>query len=661
MSTEQDPTRNMNSDDMEISPVPKAPENLLEQQNQLLDEQVKTALDQKIEAVTSIELPRSTDYIGVALPENIAEIIGTSGYDTNLVALGPPTRKNDQTKDVDLAFNVVPAAKAKDLSPLEVAQKLATEIEKSEYVAQANDTGPFVNIEVDYTTFAPKVFEEVEAHKDRFGHFRDGQPDVVVVDYSSPNVAKNMTVAHLRSTIIGHSLTKIQEAAGNVPFGINHLGDWGSQFGNIIYEYRKELRENKEEFEQRLAKDPTTTLMEIYRTFEERKDNDPEAVADARKIFLDMEQGDPELLELWDRFRQWSLLGFDPTYARLDVEFDATQGESFYEDRMTPAVEDAVDKGVLKVNEEGSIVFPSQPLIDPTSRKTNEQVMLGKDGDKRDEVIMKPSGGTVYLTRDLAAIRYRGEELNVDKILYVIGKEQKGHCLELFAMADQLGYMPLGSAEHVSFGHLNVDGRKMKSRSGKVALLNEILDESMQAAVNLIEDRKRSKGDESVLTEEELEAARMIGTSAIVFNDLRQNREKDIDFNPNTAETVEAGSSTYIQYTHARLASILEKHDKPDPQLSVPKELSTHERRIIQETARFPLVIKDAAERNAPHKIATYLTEFCQAVNLFYQESSVANAPSETDRNFRLNVVKIAQQVVKNASHLLHLELPEEM
>lgn len=658
---ENDPTRNPNFNDNEMSPGQNLPENLLEQRNQLLDAQVKEALDKKVESITSVELPKPTDYSAVALRDAISETITQQGYSDRALSIGPPTRRNAETQNTDLAFNVAPVAKQMELSPPKVAQELATEIEKNELISQVANTGPFVNIEVDYNTFAPRVFDEVETYKDKFGYSREGQPSVVIVDYSSPNVAKNMTAAHIRSTVIGHSLTKIQEAVGNVPFGVNHLGDWGSQFGNIIYEYRKELRENKDDFEQRLAKDPTTTLMEIYRTFEERKDNDPEAVAEAQKIFLELEQCDPELLELWDKFRQWSLIGFDPTYARLGIEFDATQGESFYEDRMTSAVDDAVEQGVLKVNEEGSVIFPSQVLVDPTSGKTNEQVMLDKEGGPRDELIMKPSGGTVYLTRDLAGIRYRGKELNVDKILYVIGKEQKAHCLELFAMSDQLGYMSLGSAEHISFGHLNVNGRKMKSRSGKVALLNEILDESIEAATNLIQDRKASRGDTSEITESELETARMIGTSAIIFDDLKQNREKDIDFNPNTAETVEAGSSTYIQYTHARLASILDKAGEPDTQLPIPEELSTNERRIIQETARFPLVIKDAAKRNAPHKIASYLTEYCQAVNLFYQESSIAKAPTETDRNFRLNIVKVAEQVVKNASYLLHLELPEEM
>ena len=328
---------------------------------------------------------------------------------------------------------------------------------------------------------------------------------------------------------------------------------------------------------------------------------------------------------------------------------------------MRPAVEDAVRAGVLRVNSDGAVIFPAQPLTHPTTGAVNDRVMLDADGELRDEIIVKPTGGTVYLTRDLAAIRYRAEELGADKILYVIGKEQQAHCLELFAMAAQLGYVALGNAEHISFGHLNVDGRKMKSRAGKIALLNDILDESTEAAANMLSDRKAAHGNQELLTPEELEIARQVGTSAIIFNDLRQGREKDIEFDPDTAKTLEAGSSAYVQYTHSRLSSILTKVGEPIQLEEMPAELSTHEKTILFEVARLPQIIQDAAQLNAPHKVATYLTGFCQAVNLFYHEQPVAKANTATERNFRLHLVKAARQVIRNSADLLHLELPDRM
>lgn len=636
-------------------------ENLLAVQNRLLDLEVKAALEAKIEEVGRIELPRSDDYLGAKLKKEVVVAIDNNGFDHTKTTIVPPNRSNPDAKKFDLAFNVSGMAKERGKSSLGVAEDLADKLTQEDSIRIAGSSGSFVNVEVNYDELAPSIFNEVSRLGDRYGHFRDGQHQVVIVDYSSPNVAKNMTVAHLRSTIIGQSILKIEEAAGNVAFGINHIGDWGTQFGNIIYEYRKELTERGSDFMNELDDDPTATLMRIYRAFNERKDDDPEAVEAARDIFLSLEQGDHELVQTWSQFREWSLRDFGPSYDRLRVKFDAIQGESFYEDRMTPAVEEAVARGVLKFNEEGAVVFPGQPLANPTTGKINDRVMLDHNGDIRDEIIVKPSGGTVYLTRDLAAIHYRGVELGADRVLYVIGKEQQTHCMELFSMADQLDYIPLGDAEHISFGHLNVDGRKMKSREGKVVLLNDILDESVSAAVRLLEDRKQERGDYSELTPEELEIARQVGTSALIFNDLKQNREKDIEFDPDTARTLEAGNAAYVQYTNSRLNSIIYKVGSPEPVTDMPDNIDSSERIILTEIMRFPEVIKEAASRKSPHKIASYLTEFCQVINLFYHERPIAKASSEIERNFRLNLVESARQVIKNASDLIHIELPERM
>ena len=467
-----------------------------------------------------------------------------------------------------------------------------------------------------------------------------------------------MTVAHLRSTIIGHSLMKIQEAVGNIPFAVNHVGDWGTQFGNIIYQYRKEMESDPVAFQAELDNDPTAALMRIYRKFTKEKDSDPKSVDEAREIFLHLEQGDPELVTLWSQFREWSLRDFGPTYDRLRIDFDAIQGESFYEDRMPGVIDDALKKGVLVRNNEGSVVFPSQPLIDPISGEVNSQIMFDQSGEPRDEVIVKPSGGTVYLTRDIAAIYYRAKELGADRILYVIGKEQQAHCLELFNMAHQLGYMALGNAVHVSFGHLNVDGRKMKSREGKVVLLNELLDESEAAASAYIAERDAV--DIADLSEAENRIASQIGIGALVFGDLRQDRTKDIEFSADMARAVEAGGVAYVQYTNARLGSVLSKFEKPGQLVDLP-ELSVTERDVLVDIARFPEIIQEAAKFNAPHKIASYLTKFCQRMNAFYSESPVMQAESETHRNFRLHLIASAIQVISNSANLLHVELPERM
>ncbi len=634
--------------------------NLLAERNHILDDAVKAAVADKILAVGAERLPATSDYFLARLDQSILDSIGAIGYDTELAVIAPPTQNSDITKNVDLALNAVKIAKQAQQNPLEVASRIATNLTKQTGIEQAVSAGPFVNASIDYSVAGPEILAEVAKFKHRYGYFRDGEPQLVIVDYSSPNVAKNMTLAHLRSTIIGHTLTKIQQAVGNVPFGVNHIGDWGTQFGSIIYQYKKELAERGEEFLTELVADPTATLMHAYRKFNELQKDNPESADAAREIFLKLEQGDPELVELWDQFRTWSLSAFGPSYEQLRVSFDAIQGESFYEDRMTPVVEDALAKHVLKTNEDGAIVFPSQPLTNPSTGSINDRVMLDQGGKPRDEIIIKPSGGTVYLTRDLAAIRYRAEELGADKILYVIGKEQQTHCMELFAMAHQLGYVALGGAEHISFGHLNVDGRKMKSREGKVALLSEIVDEAVAAASGMLSERKILRGEAYELDDEELEIARKIGTSALIFNDLRQDRQKDIEFSPNMAKTLEAGGASYIQYTDSRLGSILKKLGEPSVLTPLPS-LSTAEREVLMKIALLPVVIKQAAEFNAPHRVATYLTAFCRTVNVFYHDHSIANADTEQERNFRLHLVKAAKQVIENASNLLHIELPGRM
>lgn len=656
------------SDDIKFTPEPggsgnfvrQSAGNLLLEQNQEIDREVKAALEKRKEAVSAELLPATDDYYVSDLQSTIAAAIEIAGYSTEGLVIAPPNLKGEVTTSIDLAFNLAGVAKRAGEPLPDVVAKVVQELSSS-LIKRVETIGPFVNVEFDYQTVAPNVLRQVETMGSQYGHFRDGDPELVVVDFSSPNIAKNMTAAHLRSTIIGQSLVKIQEASGNIPFGINHIGDWGTQFGQYIYQYRKELAEHGEKFLAELEADPTATLLRIYREFNANKMDNPESVDEARSIFLQLEKGeDPELVELWVKFRAWSLRDFGPTYNRLNVEFDAVQGESFYEDRMTPTVEEAVARGVLTINEDGAVVFPSQPLVDAHG-KTNDRIMLGPKGEPRDEIIVKPSGGTVYLTRDLAAIRYRAQELGADKILYVIGKEQQVHCIELFNMAHQMGYIALGDAEHVSFGHLTVDGRKMSSRKGKISMLDTIIDSSVEEALEAMVKRRRDGDTESEPTEEEREIARKLGISTLIFDDLRQDRTKDIEFDPEASRDIEAGRAMYLQYTNARLSGVLGKLGEVEKLETVPEDISPEERTLVMEIARLPYVIKEAAELSAPHKLATYITQFCKTANVFYNESPILNAEDNSQRIFRANLAKAAQQVINNTAYLLHIELTDRM
>lgn len=333
---------------------------------------------------------------------------------------------------------------------------------------------------------------------------------------------------------------------------------------------------------------------------------------------------------------------------------------------MLAVVEAGVAAGVLKKNKEGSIVFPAQPLFDPETGKMNERIMDDKQGNPNDEVILKPSGGTVYITRDLAAIRYRREELGADQILYVVGKEQKRHFKILFAMAEQLGYIERGQARHLDFGHLNVDGKKMKSRSGLFVLLDAILDDSIAAAEELILERKTEDGEAGELTPEERETARRVGIAAVEFNDLRQDRRTDIEYSPEAAKTFESGGSPYIQYTYARLRSIERKAATKSTAetAKLPKELpadmSSGDRAVLRRLAEYPETISEASEKNAPHRVGMYLTELAKDLNSFYRDSPVLSSKGAV-REFRLALVAAARQVFENGAEQLHIELPERM
>ena len=630
--------------------------------NRQLDRQVKATLALRKEEASEKQLPEFASYQLPALETDLHAVLQGMGYQGGKVTLSVPPTSVQEKQGFDIACNLASIAKDLGRNPVDFTKEVAKQFAKNHWVKGVSTAGPFLNVQLNHQKFASDVITQIRDTGEQYGSYNEGAGKVVLIDYSSPNVAKNMTVAHLRSTIIGHSLSKMHAAAGYTPLRVNHLGDWGTQFGKIIYQYRKELHRDGEAFLTRLNENPAAVLLEIYRKFTDAEAEDPEAAEEARQIFLKLENGDPELTALWEKFLTWSMQDFSGVYDRLGVRFDSIQGESFYEDRMADAVEEAEERNVLRRNEEGAVVFPGQSLYDPANGKMNDGIMKDQQGIARDEVILKPSGGTVYLTRDLAAIRYRTQELHVDKILYVIGKEQQKHCLMLFAMAEQLGYIERGQAEHISFGHLNVDGRKMKSRSGKIALLNDVLDESIEAAGAVVRSRNADASTRSS-DMDDLDTqgiAEQVGISAVIFNDLKQDRLRDIEFSPDAAQHVESGQCPYLQYAYCRLKAISEKAGESGSIERIPEQISALEKGILVHLAAFPKAIREAVEKNAPHKIATYMTDLSQLTNNFYTHYPVAKADGDV-RGFRLALVEACQQVMLNASDLLHIELPDRM
>ena len=640
--------------------------------NSKLDTQVKSDLKKKITDSKKRALPSLGDYSFYKLVTDVEAIAKKLGLNPEAFKITQPPSKLKGTEDVDLAFNVGSVAREAGKDPEEVAKGLADEIKKLDSVNEVDviplKGGAFVNIKLNHASYFARVLDEIKKLSDDFGSFNEGDGKVVILDYSAPNIAKNMTAGHLRSTIIGYSLYKIYEAGGYVSFGINHLGDTGTTFGKVIYQYNKEMSERGDEFKKELETDPSGTLMHIYRKFGEESIKDPKAMDEARELSLKLEQGDDELIDLWFKIRDWSMECFYKVYDKIQIPFDGMMGESFYDDKMPAVTEDGLNLEVFKKGEEGAIVFPGQTLSDPSTGKENPNVMktrVNKD-DKaedmvwKDEIIVKPNGGTLYLTRDVATIRYRAEELGAEKIIYAVGKEQRPHFMMLFNIVDQLDYCKLGKAVHVSFGHLNMEGKKMKTREGKVILLNDILDESISAAKELIQKRKTDLGESSDLNDEEQDIANKVGIGTVIYNDLRQDREKDIEFNPDAAKSLESGGCPYIQYTYCRLGSILKKAEDYSEKFEVPADISQVEKKMLVLLSMFPNTVSEAMRSNSPHKIANSLDQLTQLVNTFYQSQDVNKAP-EPLKSFRVALVKACQQVIRNASDLLHFEMPERM
>lgn len=629
--------------------------NQLTERNAHLDAEVRAAAKQRLTDGARVPLPLLSSYVLPRLHDEIRLCLEHLGLDPELVAIGPPTAKVHTGDRIDIAFNLARASVARSRNPSDAAAEVAQAVSTLPLVASCRATGPYVNVTLATREFIDAVVDEI-LDSNHYGQHRTAVPRFVVLDYSHPNIAKNMTVAHLRSTIIGHALYKLTAAVGNVPFSVNHLGDWGTQFGKLLHAYSRAARDDAEGLAAALDADPTGTLMELYRGFVAREKDDPEALDEARELFLRLENGDAQLLSLWTQFRDWSMRDFDDVYAQLRVTFDAFQGESFYEDKMADPVADGLRQGVLRQRADGAVVFPSQPLFDPMLGEWNVTAMLDRDGGPRDEIVVKPSGGTVYLTRDLAAIRYRTKVLGADKLLYVIGKEQRLHCLVLFAMAEQMGYISRGQALHTGFGHLNFRGKKMKSREGTVVLLGDLIADATAAAAEIGEARNSA----AELSAAEREAvARQVGIGALTFNDLRHDRQSDIEFDPDVAATLEAGQGGYVQYAYCRLRSVSARFaaasTAPGLHDVLPIDLE-----VVRHLARFPEVIALAAERSAPHRVATYLTELAQLTNVFYVERSVKDA-DDAERAHLLRIVAAATRVFEYGAHLLHLELPERM
>ena len=527
----------------------------------------------------------------------------------------------------DFAFPCFRLAKSYHKAPPMIAQDLKESIGDQAFLSEIKVIGGYLNFYVDKAQYAQQIIDKYNNATD-YGCSDQGKDKTICIDYSSPNVAKNFHVGHLRTTIIGNSLYKIFSKLGYKVVRINHLGDWGTQFGKLIVAYKK--WGSREAVEEKGIEE----LMDIYVKFHEEAEKDESLHDEARAWFLKMEQGNEEALEIWQWFRDISLKEFMRVYNILGMEFDSFAGESFYRDKTADVIKRLTDDGLLKESQ-GAMIVPLDEYDMPPC------------------IVAKKDGSSIYATRDLAAILYRKATYNFDRCLYVTGLEQKLHFAQVFKVIELMGNDYAKNLVHIPYGLVSLKSGKISSRKGNVIFAEDLLRESINKTTSIIEEKNPDIPDKE-------EVAKQVGIGAIIFNDLYNQRIKDVIFDWNKLLNFDGETGPYVQYTYARASSVLRKiGEVPD---TIDYTLLTDEASIglLKEIERYPQVIKDAAERYEPSVIARYSIDLAHAFNKFYHECQI-NVEDETTKYTRTNVVKIARYIIKDALSLLGIQCPEQM
>lgn len=529
----------------------------------------------------------------------------------------------------DYAIPCFKFAKTLRKSPNIIAEDIASSLEGNEYFDKIENKGGYINLFVNKALLAKSVLTEVKEKGERFGSSTMGNDGNVTIDYSSPNIAKSFHVGHLRSTVIGNSLYKIYDFLGYNPIGINHLGDWGTQFGKMIYAY-KTWGDDVE-----IEKNPIKALQTLYVKFHEEAEKDESLEDEGRAWFRKLEDGDEEARKIWKWFIDLSLEEFSRIYKLLNVEFDHFTGESFYEDKMSRAVKMIDDKGVL-VDSEGAKVVDLEKYDMPPC------------------LIIKSDGSTIYATRDITAAIYRKETFDFVKSIYITDYAQSLHFSQFFNVLKEMGFDWADDLIHVPFGRVSTEEGKLQTRKGNVILLDELLSRSIDRVRETIEEKNPSLEDKD-------EVARKVGVGAVIFNDLSNGRIKDIVFNWDRMLSFEGETGPYVQYTYVRTRSVLKKADVELTSdvdyslLSDPTSVS-----VIKQLESFPSIIVDSMEKNEPSIIANYVIDLSQSFSKFYHDCPILVDDKELQKS-RLLLVSSVSTVIKTALGLLGIEVPEEM
>ncbi len=532
----------------------------------------------------------------------------------------------------DFAFPCFALAKRLKSAPPKIAAELAPRVAARLAGIAVQAAGPYLNFKVDRAAFAGAILGRIRAEGERYGGSQAGAGKTIVIDFSSPNIAKPMHVGHLRSTIIGAALQRLFDFQGYKTVGINHIGDWGSQFGKLVAAIDRWGKEVD------LEGDPIRALLALYVRFHDEAERDPELVEAGHAAFRELESGaDGRVRRTWRQLTELSLREFDKVYARLGVSFDLVRGEAFYEPRLDATVDRVVKSGVTEESE-GALIVDLEPI---------EKGMAPC-------LLRKTDGTTLYATRDLAAVFSRWDEFRFDRCLYVVGSDQRLHFRQLKAVLQRMGVKWEPRVEHVAFGMLRLPEGKLSTRKGQVVFLEELLDRAVELARAIIAEKNPSLAGATGVAE-------AVGIGAIVFHDLKKERVKDVVFEWEEFLSFEGETGPYVQYTHARLASILRKaaeagEGRAEPDLARLEEAQP----ILAALGRFPAVIDAAVRAAEPSEVSQHLLGLCREVNRWYVGNRVlGQEPALTAA--RLALVAGVKTVLRNGLALLGVAAPEEM
>lgn len=531
----------------------------------------------------------------------------------------------------DLALPCFAMAKKMCKNPMQIAAELVEKLneQKDELgIEKVASVRAYCNIYLKRDLFVKKCFESLQ--KDKYGVSQIGAGKTVCMDYSSPNIAKNFHVGHLRTTVIGNSLYKIYQKLGYDVVRINHLGDWGTQFGKLIVAYK--LWSSEELVKEKGIEE----LLRIYVKFENESKENESLIVEAREWFVKMEQNDPEALEIWNWFKDISMVEFERIYDLLGMSFDSYLGESFYRDKV-PALVEKLKEMDLLVESQGAQVI---------------------DLDKYDMppcLITKSDGGSIYHSRDIAAILYRKERYDFEKCLYVTGLEQSLHFKQIFTAIEVMGYDWNDGLIHVPYGLVSLAGEKLSTRGGNIIYAEDILKEAIERAYNAIIEKNPSLNDKE-------ETAKKVGVGAIIFHDLFNQRIKNVDFSWKEVLNFDGTTGPYAQYTYARAKSVLRKADKMAEVYEVDFEALTDDvtYNLVKVLAGYEDAVINAAEKNEPSVVARYVISLATAFNKFYHDCNILQA-KDKEKKARLILTDWVQKILYEACGLLGMECPEEM